>query len=173
MKKSINNQGFTLIEMVVAVAVFSILMTIVGAIFTQTLNLQRTAFSLQNIEENSRFSLETMAREIRVAEIQNPPAACPSSPTSSLLMTHPVNGEIEYRLSATDNRIHRIVNGIDTILTSEDVNVVRLSFCVSGVTEGDDEQPRITILMSMESGAKNPQKVDLQTTITTRLLDTL
>jgi prepilin-type N-terminal cleavage/methylation domain-containing protein len=173
MKKNTNNQGFTLIEMMVTVAVFSILMTIVGAIFAQTLDLQRAAFNLQNIEENSRFSLETMAREIRFAEIQSSSAACPGSPTNSLRMTHPVNGVIEYYLSAADNRIYRSVNGIDTILTSEDVNVIRLGFCISGVTEGDDEQPRITILMSMEAGVKNPQRVDLQTTITTRLLNTL
>jgi len=164
-----HEHGFTLIEMLVTVAVFTVLMTIVGSIFIQTLNLQRIAFNLQTIEENSRFSLEAMAREIRFGELTSPSTACPGSNTLSL--THPVNGDIVYSL--VGGRVVRNVNGIDAILTSVDVDVTNLSFCVTGAESGDGRQPVITILMSMETGTKNPQHVDLQTTITTRFLDVL
>jgi prepilin-type N-terminal cleavage/methylation domain-containing protein len=169
MEKRTQNQGFTLIEMLVTVAVFSVLMTIVGAIFVQTLDLQRIAFNLQTIEENSRFALEVMAKEIRFGEMMDPSTSCPGN--DSLSLTHPVNGDIVYSL--LDGRIHRNVNGIDTILTGDNVNVTRLSFCVSGTENDDGIQPRVTILMSMETGIKNPQVIDLQTTITSRLLDVL
>ncbi len=161
-------QGFTLIEMLVTVVVFTTLMIIISGIFAQTLDLQRVAFNLQAIEENSRFALETMAREIRFAKLITPSTAeCPG--TDSLNFTHPTNGEITYSL--IDGQIHRTVDGIDTILTSGSVNITKLSFCVIGAEEDDNIQPKITILMSMETGAKNPQDIDLQTTITTRLLD--
>jgi len=162
-------KGFTLIEMMVTVAVFTILMTIIGAIFTQTLDLQRTAFHLQTLEENGRFTLETIAREIRFGELTTLSTACPGSNTLSLV--HPVNGDIRYDL--VDGRVVRNVNDVNAILTSEKVDVTNLSFCITGADAGDREQPKVTILMSMETGAKNPQKIDLQTTVTTRFLDVL
>jgi prepilin-type N-terminal cleavage/methylation domain-containing protein len=164
-----HEKGFTLIEMLVTVAVFTVLMTIIGAIFTQTLDLQRVAFHLQTLEENSRFSLEVMAREIRFGKLTSPSTVCPGS--GSLSMTHPVNGDISYSL--VDGRVVRNVNGIDAILTSKKVNVTSLNFCVTGAESGDGKQPMVTILMSMETGGKIPQQIDLQTTVTTRLLDVL
>ncbi len=162
-------KGFTLIEMLVTVSVFTVLMTIIGSIFTQTLDLQRIAFNLQTLEENSRFSLEVMAREIRFGKLTGPSTACPGS--DSLSLVHPVNGDIAYNL--VDGRVVRNVNGIDAILTSTKVDVTSLNFCVTGAESGDGKQPMVTILMSMETGIKNPQRINLQTTITTRLLDVL
>lgn len=168
MRKNKKNEGFTLIELLVTVTVFSILMTIVGGIFTQALNLQRRAFMLQVLEENGRFSLETMAREIRFSEISNLPTNCPMSVSGTLNLKHPVNGNIEYKLE--NGAIHRIVEGVDSVITSDEVEITKLDFCIMGTNKNDDKQPRITVLLTIKTGEQNAQELDLQTTITPRFL---
>lgn len=169
MKMNKNNSGFTLIEMLVTVFVFSILMTIAGSIFVQSLDVQRRAFAIQALEENGRFSLELMAREIRFSEVKTTDTNCPANPSTTLSLVHPVNGDIQYSLRGTI--ISRTVDGVDQVLTSNEVEVTNLNFCVFGQTEGDSVQPRVTISMSLMAGDREPQVIDLQTTITSRLLN--
>ena len=170
MKKNKNNSGFTLVEMLVTVFVFSIIMTIAGSIFVQALDLQRRAFSIQDLEETGRFALETMAREIRFGDIQTADSNCPSSPSDELQIMHPVNGDIIYR--HRDTRIVKVTNGTArNLVFDQDLEVTNLRFCVSGVTEGDNIQPKVTILISLSTGKKDTQTIDLQTTVTQRFLN--
>ena len=155
--------------MLVTVFIVSILFTIAGGIFVQALDIQRRAFAIQDLEENGRFSLEVMAREIRFGEVQSADTNCPASPTTILSITHPINGNVEYSLQS--GRIHRIVEGEDTVITASDVEVTSLSFCIDGVTEGDFKQPRVTISLALKAGEIDPQTLELQTTITQRLLN--
>lgn len=162
--------GFTLIELIVAVFIFSVLVVIAGGSFVSALSLQRRALNIKKIEENGRFVLELMAREIRVANpINTPDNTCPSG-ISTLNFEHPVNGSIIYSLSG--NQVHRNVGGVDTIISNPDVEISRLTFCISGNTTNDDQQPRVTIIMGLKTGgaAVEAATVDLQTTVSQRVL---
>lgn len=163
--------GFTLIELLVAVFVFSILVTLAGGSFVSTLSLQRRALNMKNTEENGRFILELMARELRVANpINTPDTNCPVSGASSLIFQHPVNGAVVYSLSG--GQVHRQVGGTDTIISSPNVEVARLNFCISGNTANDDKQPRVTVILSLKSGGTMVESstIDLQTTVSQRVL---
>ncbi len=167
----VKKNGFTLIELIVAFFIFSVLVVIAGGSFVSALSLQRRALNIKRVEENGRFVLELMAREIRVA---NPIAtgnnSCPGAGTSILTFTHPVNGTIEYSLSG--NQAHRSVNGVDTIISNPDVEVSRLIFCISGNAVGDDRQPRVTIILGLKTpgAAADVATIDLQTTVSQRVL---
>lgn len=170
-KKDFKIYGFTLIELITAIFVFSLLFVSVSGRFANILEIQRRVFNSKKIEENGRFILETMAREIRVANsINGPDNECPNSFSSSLTFIHPINGTIRYFLA--DNSVHREINGIDTIISNPDIKISNLNFCISGTSPDDKKQTRITIILSLKAGekTKQEQKIDLQTTISKRLL---
>lgn len=164
-------RGFTLIELIVGVFIFSILIVLAGGSLVPSLELQRRALNIKRVEENGRFVLELMTRELRVANpINTADSGCPGSGGSSLSFTHPVNGSIEYFLSGT--AVHRRVNGADSVISNPDVEVSRLTFCVSGNSMADDRQPRVSMILGLKAGGLNSQAdaLDLQTTVSQRVL---
>lgn len=64
MKKN-NSQGFTLVEILVAMGVFTIVIAIATAGFVNSLRTQRQVASLISAQSNASLVLEQMAREIR------------------------------------------------------------------------------------------------------------
>ncbi|TSC74028.1 MAG: hypothetical protein G01um101444_388 [Parcubacteria group bacterium Gr01-1014_44] len=167
------NAGFTLIEMVIVIALSAGVFMAASVIFVQAAKMQRRAFFIQRVQENIGFALETMSKEIRVSNVATPNSVCPGSPAQSLNITHPVNGDINYFLSGVD--LHRRLSGsgVDTVLNSTGTQLTKLGFCVSGNTTGDDAQPRVTILLTVSNGHPDPEhniSIDIQTTLSQRLL---
>ncbi|MFH1226193.1 MAG: prepilin-type N-terminal cleavage/methylation domain-containing protein [bacterium] len=68
-KAKLGNNGFTLLEMVVAVAIFIILALLVTDIFLITTKSHRQTMEMQKVLGDARFAMETMAREIRMDSI--------------------------------------------------------------------------------------------------------
>jgi len=60
-------RGFTLLEIVVAASVFSIAVGAMISLFMVGIRGQRNAIARQNLVENTRFALEHMTRQIRMA----------------------------------------------------------------------------------------------------------
>ena len=168
--------GFTLIELVVVVFIFSIMIAAISGIVGRVLYLQRTALITERIQENAILILESMAKEIRVSDF--PVNACGESTnctTSTLAMNHPINGAVSYRLSG-GNIIRNgrgqddIINQTyDTIINSaQDVNFTRLNFMLQGLGV-DCRQPRVTIVTSIKNRGVGPAaQIDVQTTVTSR-----
>ena len=66
-----NSQGFTLIEMMVAVSIFSIVILAATGILNYVLKGQVASVASQNVQESMRYALEVMSKEIRTAQIAN------------------------------------------------------------------------------------------------------
>ena len=161
--------GFTLVETLVVILIFSVIAVLMGGVFLGSLEIQRRAFNFQQAEENAGFILEAMAKEIRVSQINGPDTNCPATPAATLSMTHPVNGSIIYSLSGSV--IHRNAGGIDTSISSNTVQFTRLQFCISGSSIDDQRQPRVTIVGSLRSTkTKQQATIDFQTTLSQRFL---
>ncbi len=60
------NGGFTLMEIVVAVGIFGMVVLMISSIFMVAFFGHRRILALQSLQDNLRFSVEAMAREIRV-----------------------------------------------------------------------------------------------------------
>lgn len=62
------NKGFTLVEIMVAVAVFMVLIVIFADFFTSAIQAQRKALASQEVIDNVSYNLEYMSRAIRMAK---------------------------------------------------------------------------------------------------------
>lgn len=170
-------KGFTLIELLVTTFLFSIIITIVGSLFVQIMGMQRRAFLLQQAHENINFIVETIAREVRVGNMCTLTFPCGSLP-DRLNITHPVNGRIEYYLDS--GNIHRVLSdsGVtcssppcDSILNSSAVIFTRFQFLVDGEVRDDLKQPRVTVVIGVESNDPSRSiSINTQTTMSQRLL---
>ena len=63
-----NNSGVTLLELTVAVAIFSVAVLSATQIFKMTMDGQRNAIAAQHTQESMRYALEVMGKEIRMAQ---------------------------------------------------------------------------------------------------------
>jgi prepilin-type N-terminal cleavage/methylation domain-containing protein len=167
--------GFSLIELLVAATVFTFLMTAVGGLFVTALDLQRRGTGILKIEENAQFALESIAREVRVSTVSSGDTTCDlldPIATATITIQHPVNGTVTYwydRSSGTG-----VLYRNNQPIISSDVDITAFAFCVSG-SGHDGEQTRVTMPMTLRSLAGRPGtavSVSLQTTVISRDLST-
>lgn len=60
-----HSRGFTLIELMVAFGIFSILLTVASGSFVRSLRIQRVSLQLMAVNDNMAITLEQMMREMR------------------------------------------------------------------------------------------------------------
>lgn len=60
--------GFTLMEVIVSVALFSVIILTATGIFKLVIDAQRKEIATQNVEESLKYFLEVLAKEIRTAQ---------------------------------------------------------------------------------------------------------
>ena len=152
--------GFTLMELLVAIAVFAGTIVAVSGIQTSAINSQRKNINNQDVIDNARFILETIGRSIRQSDIT-------SSSSSSITLSHPAKGALTYAYS-NSQILENTVN-----LNSSNVSIDSLNFFVQGSSLSDNLQPRVTISISLSSKNKKSgtaSSINLQTTITPRNL---
>jgi len=70
--------GFSLIEVVVSVTLFSIIMLSATEIFKMIVDSQRTAIASQNVQESLKYFLEVIGKEIRMAQDSKGDCGIPS-----------------------------------------------------------------------------------------------
>ncbi len=186
-KNSKRINGFTLIEMVVALGVFSIIAVIVAGALLSMSDAQKKAIALRLAQDNIGYTFETMTKEIRTGHSYHcgigndyfniAPRDCISPGGPSFIFINALGQTIIYRLRLTSGQgqIERSANGGGTFsaLTSPEVNVNRLTFYVRGAPENDKLQPLVTIILNGTAGetARVKTSINVQTTISQRLLD--
>lgn len=167
--------GFTLLEMLVAVELFATVLVIaVGAVLALS-QAQRKAANIQNIQDNLRFALESMTREIRTGSSFLLPAAsgCPPA-CPELTFTRSDGVSVGYCLASDALRkIGGMSCALSPAISDETIIVEQLVFYIIGQTIGPgDGQPRITV--SLRARSSNPLLATtfrLQTTVTQRAPD--
>jgi len=180
-----DNKGFTLVEMIVAVAIFSIVMVMALGALLAVINANKQNQAIQTAVNNLSLSLETLSREMRVGsryhcgsvgEITDPQNCLAGSDYISFLSFE--GKQIVYKLN--DSRIERSDEGGDSgtflFLTAPVVVIENLMFYVTGAGSGDDIQPRVLITVSGyvdlgSVGERGKSYFDLQTTASQRLVD--
>jgi prepilin-type N-terminal cleavage/methylation domain-containing protein len=179
----IKNFGFSLIEMLVAVGVFAIVVTISSGVLISMSDAQQKILSLHIVQDNLSYAFDIMGKEIRtgtsyhcgtaIDDFNSNPQDC-NTGGPSFTFLNASGTKITYRING--NQIERVVNGDyanTLVLTSPDTNITSLNFYVVGAPSGDHLQPRVTIVLKGTSGLKTKTKsfLNIQTTISQRLLD--
>ena len=178
------NKGVTLIEMLVAVTIFAIVVGAISSIFISAIRTQRRVLATQELLDQTSYVLEYMGRALRMAK-KDSNGSCITVGTN-YLTNPPVNDAIQF--IATTNTgdectaFHLVGNKIvKTImstgesfdLTSANLQVNSLKFNLSGESESDTLQPRVTIFLEIEGreAAGSRPKIQTQTSISQRPLD--
>jgi len=157
----VGRQAFTLIELLVAMAVFTVVITVVFGLFSTALKGQRRVIALQNIQENGRFLLEFMAKELRMSKINTA-----NGISATLNITRSDDNTVIYTLS--NGKIYR--NSIQ--VNSDEVNI-NGSFYINGVG-ADGIQPKVTISLTLQGVGNRAEEqaiINIQTTLSQRFLD--
>lgn len=169
---SAGRQGFTLIELMVAMAIFAVVITVVLGVFSMAIRAQKRVITLQNIQESAKFIIEFMAKEIRMSTIKI------DSTSSVLSITRFEGGEsdsqynVTYTFNNSAGTLNRQSPQSNNQLNPAEVKITG-SFDVVGVG-ADNFQPKVTILMKLEGvGYFSEEKavVNIQTTLSQRILD--
>lgn len=179
-------RGFTLVEIMVAVSLFSFAMVIsMGSIYS-VMDANRKSQSLRSVMDNLNSTLESMTRTIRFgtnyhcdinAGIISVPRDCSGAGASSIVVLSSSGTTYVYKL--VGGRITRTVGvgGVEQNLTGSDVTITNLTFRVYGSDPyGNGSnlyQPEVIVVISGFVGTKASSKstFTVQTTISQRLFD--
>lgn len=178
--------GFTLLEMIVAISIFSIVVGAMVSVFMSGIQGQRNAIAQQNLVENIRFAFDQMTRQIRMAT-RDDVGACLGEGTagstfvstgSSLTFLDSRNPPRCVTYALVGGKIMMQTDPVEGFLdlTSDDIVVGDFQFVLAGEVKSDGEQPRVTIFIGATSAGGNPQSaptLQIQTTISGRNLDVL
>ena len=188
-------KGFTLIEVLVAVALFTIVVTVsVGALLV-ILDSNRKAQNISNTINNAFFSFETITRLMRTGVSYHcgssgsitSPRDCPSGDTEAYFTddrgqfvhitfdTSTATGTIMEEIDV-DGASNGVSFGPEYPLTADDFDVEYLVFTITGsetVSGGDRNQPLTTVVLDgiTNKGKKWESELKLQSTVAQRMLD--
>ena len=184
-------KGYTLIEILVAVGIFTVVIAAPTGFLVGSLKGQQKALSSQELTDNISYTLEYMSRALRMAK-KDKLGNCLSVAKNNY-ETDPVSKDrvrfINYRnkcqeffldsnrlkaRESLDNTAAHFQSSV--FLTSDDLEVV--SFKIGPTDswdQADNEQPRVTLFLEVK-GARGSRpelqpEIKIQTTISQRNLD--
>ncbi|MBI2888297.1 MAG: type II secretion system protein [Candidatus Liptonbacteria bacterium] len=174
------HSGFTIVEMLVAIGLFSIIVTIAVGGFARALRTQRQAQLLLAVNSNVNQALETMAREIRTGvEFSLKPGAYPNytfmnaKGETVLYLWRKDLGELWRMKQVATPQSSTVFLGGGII--GDNVRVTNAAFDVQGTDKKDGFPPRVTIMLGVVASTTDPgisgSPVRLQTTVSARLMD--
>ncbi|MDO8566865.1 MAG: type II secretion system protein [bacterium] len=165
-------QGYTLVELIVAVGLFALIMMLASGAYLVMIDVNRRAQSITTGINNLSFALETMTRTIRTGTDYScdGDGDCQNG-EDNFSVTNSSGVTISYALS---NGIitQRGDNGV-AALTDPSVTISSLTFYAFGTVRGDDFQPRVTIVISgsVPSGPNSSEAFTVETGATMRGTD--
>ncbi|MBT3282825.1 prepilin-type N-terminal cleavage/methylation domain-containing protein [bacterium] len=187
------SKGFSLVEMLVAVALFSGVMLIgVGALLS-LIDANRKAQAINSVMNNLNFAIESISRNVRVGTTYHCESNASPVPVNidstkncknggKLLAFEASSGDpddkndqIVYRLngSVLEKSENGGAAGTFVSIIAPEVSIEQFVFYVDGTSSSDDLQPRVVIIIQGTAGIDDKTKTEfnLQTTISQRVLD--
>jgi prepilin-type N-terminal cleavage/methylation domain-containing protein len=177
-KKLKSVKGVSLIELIVALAIFSVLILSATGIFKMVIDGQRSSISAQNVQENMRYAMEKMSKEMRMAQISD--QDCDVAATNKVFNTANNDQELYFKNQNGDcityylenNRLKVMAGAISDFVTPTKIEVSNLKFSVVdnliGTSYGN--QPYATMVMDVKAigQAIHKQEMKIQMTVSSR-----
>lgn len=163
-------QGFTLIEMMVAVAVFAFVVTSASGLFAFSLKIQRRSIAYQQLLDQTSYLTEYISRAVRMAQ-KDSNGACTGTAKLNyafidqcLRFRNYKNQCQRFCLEGT-----RLKDENGNYLTSGDLSVLSFGVSLSGQSQGDNIQPKAELFLDIQG--KENSRIIIQTAISQRNLD--
>ena len=178
-------RGYTLLEMLVSVAIFSLVMLAAMSAYLTLIDIDKKARATNALVNNLSFAVDTMARSIRTGTSYDcgvNGGDCPTGDTQ-FSFNDSDGCRVTYKLSV-DGTIRQTIRSTaqapacnevsNALLTDSSINIDAMKFYVIGTDTGDTIQPYVTFTIhgSMKADAKGGT-VDyaIQTSATQRIID--
>ncbi len=163
-------EGFTLIELMVAMGLFVTVITVIVSLFLQASRSERVVARRAAAIDNVSLAVEQMAREVRTG-YDFPTITDPGGrKVTELTFTNYRGQRVVYRMNV--NAIEKSINGGTTFsrLTSENIKINRLDFLLKEKSNNGLKNftPRVTILA--EAVGPFEGTFNLETTVSSRLI---
>ena len=165
-------RGYTLIELIVAVGLFSLVMMLASGAYFIMINLNRQVQGATTGINNLSFVLETMTRSIRTGADYNCGGLgdCQNG-SSNFAFKDTNNVPVSYDL--VESSIRETRNGVTSVITDPSIDITSLIFYTIGtigMAAGDYQQPHVTIIVSgtVTYGAGKTEPFSVQTGATMR-----
>lgn len=183
MKRNIfqKNNGFTLVELLTAVSVFLVIMTISMGSIIGLFDTNRKSQSMKTVMDNLNFAVESMSREMRFGRnyhcgsggTPTVPLNCPNPGDSQVSFLSSDGLVITYKLNGTQIEKQVGLSGDFIAVTAPEVVIENLTFYVIGAPVGDGFQPKTLITIRGKAGAKSntTSEFSVQALVSQRALD--
>lgn len=159
----VRQKGFTLIELTLAMTIFSFMLLIVSSGFLHIVRIQESGVVSRNTQQNARLALEQVVREARTAS----DSAVLASGTLCLVAP---SGLVLYRIKP-DNRLWRATMGYNPALGTV------ANACNSGTIAGDSAVTATNVAVTVFAATEvqtpsaafanpNPKSLQLRLTVT-------
>jgi prepilin-type N-terminal cleavage/methylation domain-containing protein len=174
-------KAFSLMEVIVSVAIFSVIILSTTEIFRLVIDGQRGAIASQNVQESLKYFLEVIAKEMRMAQRDN--GVCSGVPDSDIFsLQTTADGDVlrfknyygecvtyETASSSSDTRRgFKITRNADYgFISPLQINMDRLDFVVNSVASS---QPLVTVNLKAHAlgGKQFLSEMTLQTSVSSR-----
>ncbi|MEA1937420.1 MAG: type II secretion system protein [Patescibacteria group bacterium] len=170
-----NKNGFTLVETLVAVGIFSIVVSVAVGAFIGSSSSQKKIIELSDTQREASYLIETVSRELRMATAINPDQE--NNNTHKIEFTNYESILVEYcradQSGNCDNSGDYFARDGE-IINSSKIKITNLIFYVTDNFDGlapveDKKQPVITVSMKVQSTGKYGTEFVLQNSIALRL----
>jgi prepilin-type N-terminal cleavage/methylation domain-containing protein len=189
--RPISHRGFTLLELLVSMALFAIVITITMAAYVNLIALDRKVRATNDLVSNLSFVTESMSRSIRTGVNYSCQGGtnCTSGGTSFKFVDE--NCRMVTYVLRTDNTVGQCISAPDTSpscsptatacnatnaspITDPRITVQSMRFYTQGVGTSDQLQPRVILILSGfidPDVDSDPINFTIQTAATQRLID--
>ena len=171
-------RGFTLIELITAVSIFLIIMTVSMGSILGVFDANRRSRSLKNVMSNLNLAVDSMSREMRYGRNYHcgstgntaTPQNCVSGEDFMSFLSSD-NTQITYRYASS--HIEKSVDGGGYLqVTAPEVVIDELKFYALGTATSDTLQPKVVIKITGHSGVgRGRSDFTLQTLVSQRRPD--
>ena len=163
--------GYTLVELIIAVGLFALIMTLSSGAYLVMIGLNRQVQNISTGINNLSFALESMVRDIRTGSVYNCGGIGDCSGGTTFSFKDSNGRVISYSLSGS--ALQRTIDGATQILTDSSVTIDSLNFYAYGTRKppGDYVQARVTVIVrgTVSAGAGKPaQSFTVETGATMR-----
>ena len=167
------NKGFTLIEMVVAVAIFTLLVGTSSSIFLSSIKTQKQGLATQEILDQTSYLMEYMSRSLRMAK-KDIAGACTGTAKLNYVFDDqlPIKCLKFLNYKGTCQQFcqegTRLKDENSNYLTSANLQVSNFAVVLSGAIQPPTDylQPRVTI--SFDIVGQEQTSIKVQTTVSQR-----
>jgi prepilin-type N-terminal cleavage/methylation domain-containing protein len=174
------SRGYTLIELIVSLGIFSVVMLAATAAYLSLVSLDRQARATADVVTNLTFAMDSMTREVRTGTTYRcTPGDADGNSTDgschrfSFTDSRSPSRSISYFVS--NHQLMESINGVNYVLTDPRVSVDRLDFYVRGVgTTGANAGVEPQVLMVISGTLQTKDKTvsfSLQSSATERYID--